>query len=46
MMFDWDDFAIIDRIGKESLVRNNRIYSKKYSDHLPLKFSIRQGESI
>lgn len=38
--FMWEEFEIIDRIGEISLLRNHRIYSEKYSDHLPVKFAI------
>lgn len=40
--FIWEDFQIIDQIGNDFLIRNNKIYSKKYSDHLPIKFTIEQ----
>ena len=38
--FVWDEFEIIDQVGGNSLIRNNKIYSKKYSDHLPIKFAV------
>lgn len=38
--FMWDEFKIIDSIEGDSLVKNHRIYSKKYSDHLPIQFEI------
>lgn len=38
--FIWDEFEIVDHIGNDSLIKNNKIYNKKYSDHLPVKFSI------
>lgn len=38
--FDWDEFEIIDHIGNTSLLKNHKIYSKKYSDHLPVKFAV------
>ena len=39
--FVWEEFEVIDHIGEDSLIRNHRIYKKKYSDHLPIKFAIR-----
>lgn len=38
--FLWEEFQIIDCIGGDSLIRNHKIYSKRYSDHLPVKFGI------
>ncbi|MCI9199938.1 MAG: hypothetical protein HFI03_05820 [Lachnospiraceae bacterium] len=38
--FVWDEFGIVDHVEKASLLKNNKIYNTKYSDHLPIKFAI------
>jgi len=38
--FVWDEFEIIKKIGNKTLIKNNRIYKEKFSDHLPIKFKI------
>ncbi|MEY8337151.1 hypothetical protein AALB16_03845 [Lachnospiraceae bacterium 62-35] len=38
--FIWEEFEIIDHIAKNSLIKDNKIYSTRYSDHLPVKFAI------
>ncbi len=38
--FVWSDFGIIEHIGKCSLLKNDKIYNRKYSDHLPVKFAV------
>lgn len=38
--FIWEEFAILDQIDTQCLIKNRRIYRKKYSDHLPIKFEI------
>lgn len=37
--FIWDEFEILDHIGNNSLIKNHKIYDRRYSDHLPVKFA-------
>lgn len=38
--FDWNEFAIVEKIGEKNLISENKIDKNRYSDHLPIKFAV------
>lgn len=43
--FNWDNFEIIEKTHNYNFIKND-IIDKTYSDHLPIKFELLEGDEL